>query len=401
MKDFVKLIVMLVARFTLKIFWIFPVNKNKMLFCSFEGKQYSCNPKYLFIQIAAQFDNKYSYIWVLNNKNSEDYNRLLLDISEINRKLKDLISVKIVRFFSIRHFYHYLTSKYIISNLNIEPVIPKRKNQVYLATWHASGAYKNMDFSDSLKPTAYKVKARDFRAENIDFYVSGCGAFTNVYVQTWNTKKEKFISCGLPRNDLFFAGEDVLDTKKKEIKDRLKLSDDCSYILFAPTYRGLNNHNHKSFSFELDVNALIRACENRFGKKFKMLLKNHVDTASSDVLNAQNVIEVSWYSDMQELLLISDILLTDYSSSIWDFALLNKPSFLYTPDLQAYLKERGFYTPIEKWPFDYAASNDELVKLVEKFDEEKNKKKIREHFEFMESFESGTACNQIIKRLGL
>ena len=231
--------------------------------------------------------------------------------------------------------------------------------------------------------------------------MSGCQAFTRVYTKTWNVNENKFLNCGLPRNDLFFEAEESLNRKKSEIRARLNLSEEYGYVLFAPTYRGLNNHNHKSFRFDLDVKALLETCEKRFNKKFILLLKNHVDTDSSNNLKDELVRDVSWYSDMQELLLVSDILITDYSSSIWDFALLEKPGFLYTPDLQDYLNERGFYTPIEQWPFPFAASNEELRELIESFNEEKNKKKIAGHFDLLGSFENGSACEKIIKELGL
>ena len=393
MKDIAKFIVMLFIRQLLKVFYVFPVKENCILFSSFEGRQYSCNPKYLFKKIIEEFGQKYSYVWVLNNKKSADYEYLLQD--GLEQKLKT------VRFFSLSHFYYYLTAKYIISNLNIEPVIPKRKKQIFLATWHASGAYKNMDFSQTLKASLYKVSARDYRAKKIDKFVSGCQAFTRVYTKTWNVNENKFLNCGLPRNDLFFEAEESLNRKKSEIRARLNLSEEYGYVLFAPTYRGLNNHNHKSFRFDLDVKTLLETCEKRFNKKFILLLKNHVDTDSSNNLKDELVRDVTWYSDMQELLLISDILITDYSSSIWDFALLEKPGFLYTPDLQDYLNERGFYTPIEQWPFPFAASNEELRELIESFDEEKNKKKIAGHFSLLGSFENGSACQKIIKELGL
>ena len=167
---------MLFIRQLLKVFYVFPVKENCILFSSFEGRQYSCNPKYLFKKIIEEFGQKYSYVWVLNNKKSADYEYLLQD--GLEQKLKT------VKFFSFSHFYYYLTAKYIISNLNIEPVIPKRKKQIFLATWHASGAYKNMDFSQTLKASLYKVSARDYRAKKIDKFVSGCQAFTRVYSKT-------------------------------------------------------------------------------------------------------------------------------------------------------------------------------------------------------------------------
>ena len=102
------------------------------------------------------------------------------------------------------------------------------------------------------------------------------------------------------------------------------------------------------------------------------------------------------YPDMQELLCCADMLITDYSSSIWDFAILGKPCFLYTLDLEEYEKDdRGFFIPIDKWPGIVCASDEEFIKAVREMTTKKAKEIASKHLKYMGSYESGHACQAI------
>ena len=101
----------------------------------------------------------------------------------------------------------------------------------------------------------------------------------------------------------------------------------------------------------------------------------------------------------QELLLASDVLLTDYSSCMWDFSLMKKPCFLYARDIDEYRGERDFYTPIESWPFPLAADNDGLEKVIAEFDEEAYRADAARHHAELGSTESGTAAKQCAERI--
>jgi CDP-glycerol glycerophosphotransferase len=117
-----------------------------------------------------------------------------------------------------------------------------------------------------------------------------------------------------------------------------------------------------------------------------------------------SAIDASKYDEMQELLCMADVFITDYSSSQWDFSLTRKPAFLFTPDLDYYLNEdRGFYTPIDDWAFPYAKSNEELANLIRYYNEELHLKKVQRHLDLLGSFEDGHAtekvCDVIIKQI--
>ena len=105
------------------------------------------------------------------------------------------------------------------------------------------------------------------------------------------------------------------------------------------------------------------------------------------------------YPDMQDLLKCADVLLTDYSSCMWDFSLMHKPCFLYARDISEYRGERDFYTPIEDWPFPLASNNDELAQVIADFDEDAYHAAVDRHHEELGSTESGTAARQCAERI--
>lgn len=380
MKKDTKLLIIKILRNVLKIFYIFPVKKNVIMFESFEGRQFSDNPKYFYNYLLENFGEKYKYVWVLNS----------------NKKINGASSV--VKFLSFAYFYRLLTSKIIVSNLGIEPFFPKRKSQIYVNTWHGSGAYKSQTLSNKMGNTRYNYELRDFRGKVTDLYVSGCKKYSEVMAESWNTDLHKFISTGTPRNDIFFSND--MEAKRKEILNKLGLSEEFNYVLFAPTFRGSDFRSHSDSAIGIDVPTLLECCERRFNKPFKMLFRAHVGS-DSELQNNENIIDVSAYPDMQEVMIVSDILITDYSSSMWDYSFLKRPGFLFIPDLESYLNERDFYTPIETWPFPFAKNNKDLQSLILNFDENTNLAKIQSHLDSLGSYEIGTASKQIAQLLEL
>lgn len=123
MKHYLKIVTIFFLRILLRAFYVFPVKKNRILFSSFEGKNYGCNPKYIYEYMYKHWGDSYEYVWCLN------------DSSSLPLEYK----ATCVRFLSMSHLYYLLTSKAIISNMGIEPMFPKRKKQLFINTWHGGG----------------------------------------------------------------------------------------------------------------------------------------------------------------------------------------------------------------------------------------------------------------------
>lgn len=362
------------------VFYIFPVKKNRILFSSFEGKNYGCSPKYIFEYMYKNYGDSYEYVWCINDTN----------------KIPKMYKVLSCSHLTFLHLFYLLTSRVIISNQPIVPIVSKKKEQVFINTCHGGGAYKkggvNATFvtkSDKLCMTYMK----NLRAGMTDYVISSCRAYTDIFSTEieYNIDKSKFLPIGMPRNDLLFASEKG-DLRNK-VCNQLGIDERNRIILYAPTYRG-SYRKPAHIDLNLNVKSLSKIVEQRFGGTSVMLYRHHI-ADKGQVLD--NVVDVSDYQDMQELLSITDIFITDYSSAVWDFSLTGRPGFLFTPDLQEYKSETDFHTPIELWPYPYALTMEELCTNILKYNATEALQKIKTHHSLLGSYEKGTATEEICK----
>ena len=277
-------------------------------------------------------------------------------------------------------------------------------------TWHGGGAYKRIgisipkqaSLSDVTKKAIITTEASDntrweqyrayYNALDTSIFLSSSKRFTEVMYQSQMLPREAYLEIGMPRNDIFFTNYKAFGDKAKQ---KLGIDIDKKVILFAPTYRG--NVKNQHFNMQLDIKMCLNAAHERWGGEWVFAYRMHIFSNSLDKDNIpENAINASKYDEMQELLCMADVLITDYSSSQWDYALTKKPGFLFTPDLDYYMhKDRGFYTPIEDWAFPYARTNDELTVLIKNFDESKHIQKVQRHLDLLESCEDGHATKSV------
>lgn len=378
MKNYIKIVIIFIARYVLRIFYVFPIKKNKILFSAHEGNSYNCNPKYIFEYMYEHWEPPYDYVWCLNNK----------------KLLPSKFHAKCVKYLSFSHLYHLLTAKIIINNLEIEPIIPKRRKQIFINTWHGGGAYKNVNHtSDTVSKSGMLCKyyMGEKRGKMTNYILSSCHEFTKTHSAIFHVNQSRFLPIGMPRNDVFFSSSKELI--KEKIIDLYHIPSNKIIILYAPTFRGLFRHPNY-FNSLINPESVCLTIEKRFGKEAIMLYRHH---HALNGMKLKNVIDVSDYQDMQELLLTADILITDYSSSMWDFSLTYKPGFLFTPDLEDYKKNIGFHTPIERWPYPYAQTMEELCMLIASYDTETAKQKIKKHLSELSSYEIGNATESICR----
>jgi len=296
-----------------------------------------------------------------------------------------------------------MTSKVIVANIPTPCYIPKRKEQFMIDTWHGGGAYKrcglstpaqsslssSMEMDNNAKWEQYKAR---YNALDTSIFISSSKMFTEVMFKSQLLPRDAYLEIGMPRNDIFF--ENCSSTAQKA-KDKLGIETDKKIILFAPTYRG--NVKQQSNEIRLDIQKCIDAAKDRWGGDWVFVYRMHIFSSSLDKDKIpHNAIDASKYDEMQELLCMTDVFITDYSSSQWDYALTGKPGFLFTPDLEYYLNEdRGFYTSIDDWAFPYALTNDALAQLIKGFDETKHVKKVQRHLDMLGSCEDGSATKRV------
>lgn len=373
----------IIVRLLLKMFSIFPVRKNRIMFNSFNGRDITCNPKYIYNELKREYGEKYEYVWCIGQPQKR-------------KKYEEMLGIKTVAPKTIKYFYYILTSKVYISNGIAPSYVPFRKKQCVIGTWHGGGAYKKGGLY--LNSSIFIQKVYKLIAKNVTYVISSCSDFSNkAFQKAFCIPREKILQYGTPRNDIFFLNN---SEKKDRIKKNLKISQDEKVVLFAPTFRsrldGLEREM-KSYQTQLDYELLNKSLCQKFGGKWKVLYRAHY-YCESDIQN-NLVLDVSCYPDMQELLLIADILITDYSSSIWDFIQKRPfcPCFILAEDLKDYMDGRGFYTPITEWPFPLAENNKQLSRNIQNFDHKIYCSNVQQHLDKLGSFETGTASQKIAK----
>lgn len=225
-------------------------------------------------------------------------------------------------------------------------VIHPRPGTTIIQTWHACGAFKKVGYSVLDKSFGVdEALARRVRIHsNYDVCLVASQAAAPHYAEAFREPLERFVSrLGIPRTDVFF-GEDRLARTRETVRRRYGLTDGRRVVLYAPTFRG-DSVTDAHATDDLDL-GLLRSV---LGDDHVLLVRLHPFVRSRTTIGpdlAGFAIDVSDHPDINELMLVSDVLVTDYSSAIYEFALLGRPMVFFAPDYEAYEHERGFY-------FDY------------------------------------------------
>lgn len=325
-----------------------------------------------------------------------------------------------VKWHSIMHFYHALTCSVLITNNGGTAFLPIRKKQLAINTWHGGGPYKvtgtpaltdyyNMndcvDKSKSEKLKELKKNQRlvywfekdlKYNAKKMDYMLSSCRMCTEAEAKGMFYTDEQCLDSGMPRMDWMFKDEKVKDIKEK-VFAKYGISQDKKLILYAPTFRGFFTDYAGVITddyLEIDYKNVVKACEERFNGEWVFAVRLHPRLKESKI-NSEGIINMTQYPDAQELLMSVDMLITDYSSVMWDVSFSPNPVLLFATDINNYMVKRGFYLPVEEWPFPLAYSNNELIANIKAFDFVSYYKKVRAHHEAVGSFETGNACQMV------
>lgn len=356
-----------------------PLEKNKLIMWSDSFKHYSCNPKYIAEYLLKNFKGKFDIVWVIDEK---------LDIP---KNIPE--GIRVVRFFSKEYLKELHTAGYVICNSRTSSAYLwyKRKGQTYIQTWHSSLRLKMIEKDAGPVLGEGYIKAAIADSAKIDYIISGCAFSSNIFKNSF-WYDGKIVECGTPRIDYLLT-----EHNREENMKKAGLSDEFKYIIYAPTFRGDLNYEY-NFNFK----KLTEACEKRFGGKWKILYRLHPNLLFkiTEYNLGDECINVCAYNDMQELITVSEMMITDYSSCMFDMMYINKPCFLYTPDYGEYLKkDRNLYFNIDELPFLRADTEEELINAVLNFKNENYREKTDEFMKKIGSFENGKACEKIAKLL--
>nr|WP_232843653.1 CDP-glycerol glycerophosphotransferase family protein [Secundilactobacillus angelensis] len=318
------------------------VDQRKILFVSFSGKQYSDSPRVIY----------------LNMKEDKRFQRFKFRWGFVNPKgIKSVSTNEKVNINSIRYYYELASSKYWISNASIERLLPINSNKhVYINTWH--GIPMKMLGDDDIG--ADPLVTNWYRKAQIDFLTVNGKYDEQIFSEVFPRTKH-MIRGGLPRN--FRLYNSSVDDKQK-LKDEMHLNLNKKVILYAPTFRDNPSEMEKV------LKVLNKLNQNGILDKYNFLFRGHYFFDENEHL-ADKVINVTKYKSIEELYIVSDILISDYSSVIFDYSILMKPIILYTPDLESYQHSRGFYKKPTDLDLPIVYTAESLEALINAFLEEK------------------------------
>ena len=330
---------------------IFPIKKNKVIATAFGGIRYGDNQKPM-LEALHEICPETEIVWV--KKRGYEY-----ELPEWMRT---------VRWYSLRWIYEHATAKIWINNCLIPDYFLKRKGQLYIETWHGGLGIKRV-FGDIQSRLAQKNKKQyKIMANLADVFISNSDHLSAIYRNAlcYNGPIWK---CGYPMNDILFT-ENVQITEK--VKKTLNIPATNKVLLYAPTHRDkfVTEGRVDDSVFFSNFTDLRQSLSQRFGGEWTILLRWHQSQMKmlSETKIPSGVVNATCYPDMQELLMATDVMMSDYSSCIFDAAMRRIPCFIYASDYEEYKKYRGVYYEMEELPFPYAKDNDEMEQNVKAFD---------------------------------
>lgn len=339
------------------------IDDRKVVFESFMGRKCSDNPRAIYEYMLK--NNQYAgyrFIWAFKNPQKYSDYRILQ-----NER------TSFVKYGSRDYYRAYGTSKYWISNSRIPEAVYRKKGQIYVQCWHGT----------PLKRLGYDIKVdgknamnsnkdiqRKYRADakRYSYLLSSSKFCTERFISAFNLKalckEDVIVEAGFPRNDILsnYMSDDV-----SRIKARVGISDNRKIILYAPTWRDDQHDSSRGYVYknEMDFDLLEAAISD----SYIILFRAHYFVANRFNFERYEgfIYDVSDYEDISELYIISDVLITDYSSVFFDYAMLERPIIFYMYDLEEYRNEiRGFYLRLEELPGKIATNESELIDLIKK-----------------------------------
>lgn len=354
-----------------------PVREKTMLITSFAGRKYDDSPKALYEAIKKRPEfSDWSIIWAF-----------------VTPEKYDLPEVKKIRIDTWDFFMALLYSRVWISNSGMDRNIGiNRKETIKIETWHGTpikkiGIDQNSGILGNYKPNK-RIDSKTIRCAQSDYD-------RKIFQRIFNASESAFLMCDLPRNDEL----KYVDSKKSlEIKRKLDIPEGKKVILYMPTYREyLVTENNRTY---LAPPMNLKKWENMLGKKYVLLMRAHYAVNEALKLEENDFVrDVSNYPYINELYIAADILISDYSSSYFDFSILKKPVLCFAYDLEEYSQKRGLYIDLSKeLPCPIDKTEDEVIKHIINMDEKEAIINV-EKFNLKYAPSAGNACESVITEL--
>lgn len=357
------------------------------MFESFLGKQYSDSPRAIY-EYLKEHHPEYTMYWSVDPRFAEGFTAK--GIPYVNR-------------FSVKWLFLMATAKFWVTNSRMPLWIPKPKHTIYLQTWHGTPLKKLAnDMDEVLMPgtTTEKYKQNFYQeSRNWDYLISPNRYSTEIFRRAFQFEKQ-LIETGYPRNDILYSPD--REKMAAEFKRKYHLPENKKVILYAPTWR--DNQYYQKGKYKLDMHLDLARLKQEFAEDAIIILRMHYLVSESFDLQAYKgfAFDFSKHEDIRELYLISDILITDYSSVFFDYANLKRPMIFFAYDLDEYKDViRGFYFDFEKYaPGPIVKTSEEVIEAIRNCSvADTETQKFQDFYEKFCYLEDGHASERVVKEV--
>lgn len=370
------------------------IDNKLIIFACYGGKAYACSPKaiYEYMQTNKKY-KEYEFIWAF--KDVDQY-----------KFLEENNNTKVVKINSKEYKKYMVQAKFWIFNYKIPEYIYPKKTQVFLQCWHGTPLKRlgcDLTHFDNALNTAKGMKKRyQIEAKKFKFFLSPSKFASEKFISAWDLRnignENIILEEGYPRNDFLFKynKKDI-----ENIKKQLGIISDKKIILYAPTYRGNQHEAGVGYVYRQEVD--FEKLQQELGDEFIVLFRPHYLVANQFQFEKFSgfVYDVSKVDDINELYVISDMLITDYSSVFFDYANLKRPIIFHMYDLEHYRdKSNGFYLNIEELPGNITRTDDQLINEIKnvanKFSYTEKYKNFNEKYNYLDD---GQASKRVIEKV--
>lgn len=354
------------------------VENEKAVFISFGGKYYSGNPKAISEKLHLEYP-KMKIVWLFNNPKEKE------------KIIPDYVTG--IKADSIKGLTNLATAKFWIDDCCKPLFMYKNKKQRYIQTWHGDRGFKKVVLDSPYISEKYKI----LESEKCDLMVSGSDYGDRKFKTAFEYHGD-IIKYGCPRNDILIENSPLV---KEVIRKRINIKDGTKVLLYAPTFnRDAVKENMLQSSDSIDLLRLLNILEERTNSDWICIVRAHSAVKGLDgiIIDGEKVLDGNAFEEMNELLLVSDFLITDYSSSAGDFALLNKPIVLFQPNSEQYIqKGKTLYFDLDNSPYMIARNNQNLIEIFQDVEWNTIERNCRDILDFYGTIETGEASKRVVK----
>lgn len=367
--------------FWLVSFWLrfcglfIKTNEKLILFVVYGGSRYDDSPRFVYEQMKrdAAFRG-FKLVWAFQEPES---------VSEIKENK--------IKIDSFEYFKTALAAKYWITNSSVSRGLSfKKEGTIHIFFPHGMTAIKKIGNDIKAENASFRTKEKEKR----DYIIIEGREEEKIIKSAWDIDSEVIYRIGLPRNDELYH---CTDEKRTGIKRKLGIPFDRKVIMYAPTFREYKRDKNLVVYFEPPIN--IAKWKERLGRDYVLLIAGHYEIQDMILQGGDDfVINCFAYPHINDLMMVSDLLISDYSSIVFDYSILERPILAYAYDFEEYNQKRGVYPGYEEIFYDgIIKSEEELIQRIEHLDYDAESRYTRDCIKHRFLFGDGDASRTFVE----